>query len=61
MLQAHDVRTRHAGRLTFIDFHLVVHGDKSVARAHDICDRIEHANIASCPCGETNDFGKIHS
>jgi len=42
-LQAHDVRTRHAGRLTFVDFHLVVPGDMSVARAHDICDRIEHA------------------
>ena len=42
-LQAHDVRTRHAGRVTFIDFHLVVPGNMSVARAHDICDRIEHA------------------
>jgi cation diffusion facilitator family transporter len=42
-LQAHDVRTRHAGRVTFIDFHLVVPGNMSVARAHNICDRIEHA------------------
>jgi len=42
-LQAHDLRTRHAGRVTFIDFHLVVPGNMSVARAHDICDRIEHA------------------
>ncbi|HEY7385337.1 MAG TPA: cation diffusion facilitator family transporter [Beijerinckiaceae bacterium] len=40
-IEAHDVRTRHAGRRTFIDFHLVVDGDMSVARAHDICDRIE--------------------
>ena len=42
-LEAHDLRTRHAGRLTFIDFHLVVPGNMSVAQAHDICDRIEHA------------------
>lgn len=40
-LEAHDVRSRHAGRLTFIDFHLVVPGAMSVSEAHDICDRIE--------------------
>jgi cation diffusion facilitator family transporter len=40
-LEAHDVRTRHAGRVTFIDFHLVVPGDMRVAEAHAICDRIE--------------------
>lgn len=42
-IEAHDLRARHAGRRTFIDFHLVVPGDMSVARAHEICDRIEHA------------------
>ena len=42
-LEAHDLRTRHAGRVTFIDFHLVVPGDMQVAEAHDICDRIEAA------------------
>lgn len=42
-LEAHDLRTRHAGRMTFIDFHLVVPGDLTVADAHDICDRIERA------------------
>ena len=41
--QAHDLRTRHAGRVTFIDFHLVVPRRMSVARAHEICDRIERA------------------
>ena len=40
-LEAHDLRTRHAGRTTFIDFHLVVPGAMSVAAAHEICDRIE--------------------
>lgn len=42
-LEAHDVRTRHAGRRTFIDFHLVVPGDMTVSQAHVICDRIEQA------------------
>ncbi len=40
-LEAHDVRTRHAGSATFIDFHLVVPGEMSVADSHAICDRLE--------------------
>jgi cation diffusion facilitator family transporter len=40
-LQAHDVKARHAGQATFIDFHLVVPGEMSVFDAHEICDRIE--------------------
>lgn len=42
-IEAHDLRTRHAGRITFVEFHLVVPGDMTVAAAHDICDRIENA------------------
>lgn len=42
-LEAHDLRTRHAGKMTFVDFHLVVPGDMAVSSAHDICDRIERA------------------
>ncbi|MEK0082982.1 cation diffusion facilitator family transporter [Benzoatithermus flavus] len=42
-LEAHDLRTRHAGRTTFIDFHLVVPADMRVAEAHEICDRVETA------------------
>lgn len=42
-IEAHDVRTRQAGRITFVDFHLVVSGAMSVTAAHDICDRIERA------------------
>ena len=42
-IEAHDLRTRHAGRLTFIEFHLVVPGLMSVDDAHVICDRIEAA------------------
>ncbi|WP_043540045.1 cation diffusion facilitator family transporter [Salinarimonas rosea] len=40
-LEAHDLRTRQAGRVTFIDFHLVVPGEMTVCEAHEICDRIE--------------------
>lgn len=42
-LQAHDIRTRQAGRALFIEFHLVVPGEMSVNAAHEICDRIEVA------------------
>lgn len=42
-IEAHDVRARHAGRITFIDFHLVVPGSMPVSEAHGICDRIEAA------------------
>ena len=42
-IEAHDLRTRHAGRLTFLEFHLVVPAAMTVADAHEICDRIEEA------------------
>ncbi|MCK0198905.1 cation diffusion facilitator family transporter [Ancylobacter sp. 6x-1] len=42
-IEAHDVRTRQAGRVIFVDFHLVVPGEMSVSEAHAICDRIEEA------------------
>lgn len=42
-VQAHDLRTRHAGRITFIDFHLVVPGETTVHDAHAVCDRVEAA------------------
>ncbi|MBT0956006.1 cation transporter [Alphaproteobacteria bacterium KMM 3653] len=40
-MEAHDLRTRHAGIATFIDFHLVVPGETTVFESHEICDRIE--------------------
>lgn len=42
-LEVHDLKTRIAGRVTFIEFHLVVVADMSVGDAHIICDRIEDA------------------
>jgi cation diffusion facilitator family transporter len=42
-IEAHDVKTRAAGRATFIEFHLVVPGNMTVATSHGICDRLEEA------------------
>jgi len=48
-IEAHDLRTRIAGRATFIDFHLVVAGTMPVSESHDICDRIEKALRSTVP------------
>lgn len=42
-IEVHDLRTRQAGRVIFIEFHLVVENSMRVGEAHDICDRIELA------------------
>lgn len=42
-IEAHDIRTRRAGRAIFVDFHLVVPGEMTVGAAHRICDRVEAA------------------
>ena len=42
-LEVHDLKTRIAGRATFIEFHLVVDAGMSVGESHVICDRIEEA------------------
>jgi cation diffusion facilitator family transporter len=40
-IEAHDLRMRHAGKQTFVEFHLVVPGSMTVAESHAICDHIE--------------------
>lgn len=42
-IEAHDIRTRMAGRVSFVEFHLVVDGEMSVEESHAICDRLETA------------------
>jgi cation diffusion facilitator family transporter len=42
-IEAHDVRTRRAGNVTFVELHLVVPGLMAVQDSHTICDRIEAA------------------
>ncbi len=51
-IEAHDLRTRSAGRVTFIEFHLVVPGTMAVAEAHRICDRLEEAIGQEVPGAE---------
>jgi cation diffusion facilitator family transporter len=42
-LGVHDLKTRRAGSVTFVDFHLVVPAAMPVCEAHRICDRLEDA------------------
>lgn len=42
-IEAHDLRSRYAGRIAFLEFHLVVPGSMTVAESHAICDRVEAA------------------
>lgn len=42
-IEAHEVRVRTVGSMTFIDFHLVVPARIAVEEAHDICDGLENA------------------
>nr|WP_315023022.1 cation diffusion facilitator family transporter [uncultured Aminipila sp.] len=39
--ECHSLRTRKSGHYKYIDLHLVVKGEISVAEAHGICDEIE--------------------
>ena len=48
-IEVHDLKTRIAGRATFIEFHLVVDADMTVRDSHVICDRIEEALKAEIP------------
>ena len=48
-IEAHDLRMRHAGPTTFVEFHLVVPGAMTVHDAHVICDRVEAALNADTP------------
>jgi cation diffusion facilitator family transporter len=60
-LNYHDIRTRKAGAVRYIDLHLTVCSELKVSEAHETCDRIEedlmkrfkevHVNIHIEPCG----------
>jgi cation diffusion facilitator family transporter len=49
LLEFHDLKTREAGRVRFIEFHLVVPSEMTVERSHEICDRIEQALAEAMP------------
>lgn len=48
-IEAHDLRMRHAGKVTFLEFHLVVPGSMTVAESHAICDHIEETLRGEMP------------
>jgi len=47
--EMHDLVTRRAGPVTFIEFHLIVAGDMTVNASHAICDRVEKALRQAVP------------
>ncbi len=61
----HDLRTRKAGRQRYIDFHLLVDPQQSVAEAHRLCDSVEAAICECLPGAVVNihlepDDGRAH-
>ncbi|MGE5391435.1 MAG: cation diffusion facilitator family transporter [Deltaproteobacteria bacterium] len=40
-IEYHELRTRQAGRDSYIDLHLVINPHHSIQEAHDLCDAIE--------------------
>ena len=45
----HAIRTREAGARRFVSFHILVPGDWSVQRGHDLLERIEDEIRAAIP------------
>ena len=45
----HHLRTRKAGRQRYVDFHLLVDPEQTVAAAHDLCDALEEAICGHLP------------
>lgn len=45
----HGLRTRKAGRQRYVEFHLLVDPQQSVAGAHELCDRLSAAISARLP------------
>ena len=48
-IEVHDIKTRRAGHVSFIEFHLVVDRAMTVAASHAICNRIEGALRITIP------------
>ncbi|OQW95047.1 MAG: cation-efflux pump [Beggiatoa sp. IS2] len=68
-LQVHSLKTRRAGAVSFVEFHLVVPENMTVKDAHDICNCLEdalqeilkevHVNIHVEPDSEVEQHGFI--
>ena len=49
LIGMHDLRTRTSGTRDFVQFHMWMDPDLTVAQAHDIVDEIEHRLLAEFP------------
>ncbi len=52
VLGVHDLRTRLSGTRWFVQLHLELPGELSLAHAHALCDQVEHAIRAEYPRAE---------
>lgn len=48
----HDLRTRHSGTMTFIQFHLEIEDDLTLLQAHNVSDEIEFELLKTYPGSE---------
>lgn len=48
----HDLRTRHSGTMTFIQFHLEIEDDLTLLQAHNVSDEIEIKLLETYPGSE---------
>lgn len=48
----HDLRTRHSGTMTFIQFHLEIEDDLTLVQAHNVSDEIEFELLKTYPESE---------
>ncbi len=48
-VEIHALRTRQAGARRFVELHVLVPGDWTVARGHDLCEEVEHRIRALAP------------
>jgi ferrous-iron efflux pump FieF len=52
VLGVHDLRTRTSGTHEFIQFHIELKPEISLARVHEISDEVEHAVVSAFPRAE---------
>ncbi len=43
VIEVHDLRTRQSGQTRFIQFHVVLDGNISLFKAHDLSDQVHHS------------------
>lgn len=54
MIEAHDLRTRKSGSTRHVDFHMVVCGQMSVKKSHEVCDKVENEINQKFPSASIN-------